>query len=83
MKRVSPKYTADAMRHRIQGTVGLEAIVGRDGVPIAIRVRRSLDPQDLDEEAVAAVREWRFAPGRLGDRRVDVLILILLDFRIR
>ncbi len=82
LKRVSPKYTADALRNGIEGTVGLEAVVGRDGVPVAIRVTRSLDPHGLDDEAVAAVREWRFNPGRVGDTPVDVLVRILLDFRI-
>jgi periplasmic protein TonB len=82
LKRVSPKYTAGALRDGIQGTVTLEAVVGRDGVPLAIRVVRSLDPEGLDEEAIAAVREWRFAPGRVGDTPVDVLVRILLDFRI-
>jgi protein TonB len=38
LKQVSPKYTADALKRGIQGTVGLEVVVGRDGVPIAIRV---------------------------------------------
>ena len=83
VREVKPKYTAEAMRLRIQGTVTLEVIVGRDGVPRAIRVTRSLDPGGLDEEAVAAAREWRFTPGRLGDTPVDVLVTILLDFNGR
>jgi TonB family protein len=82
LQKVNPKYTPDALRQRIQGTVGLEVVVGSDGVPAAVRVTRSLDPHGLDEEAITAVREWRFAPGRIGDRPVDVLVNILLDFRI-
>jgi len=31
---------------------------------------------------VAAVAQWQFEPGRLGDRPVDVLVTIHLDFRI-
>jgi len=79
---VTPKYTADAMRQRIQGLVALEVVIGRDGVPTAIRVTRSLDP-GLDTEAIAAAHQWRFAPGRIGDTPVDVLVTILLDFNIR
>ena len=80
--QVRPKYTAEALQRKIQGTVALEVIVGREGTPLAIRVTRSLDPGGLDEEAITAVREWRFTPGRLGDTPVDVLVTILLDFRI-
>lgn len=82
LRQVRPSYTSEAMRRKIQGTVVLDVIVGRDGVPSAIRVARSLDAQGLDEEAVRAVQQWRFNPGRLGETPVDVLVRILLDFRI-
>ena len=82
LKQVTPKYTADAMRQRIQGMVALEVVISREGIPRAIRVTRSLDP-GLDEEAVAAARQWRFAPGRIGDMPVEVLVTILLDFNVR
>ena len=73
----------EALRLRIQGTVTLEAVVSREGIPLAIRITRSLDRGGLDEEAIAAVREWRFTPGRIGDSAVDVLVTILLDFSLR
>ena len=83
LTQVKPKYTTEALRLKIQGTVMLEVVVGRDGIPAAIRVTRSLDAANgLDNEAIAAVREWRFTPGRVGDTPVDVLVTILLDFRI-
>jgi len=82
LKHVRPKYTTEALRLKIQGTVVLEVVVGRDGIPAAIRVARSLDAAGLDNEAIAAVREWRFTPGRVADTPVDVLVTILLDFRI-
>jgi protein TonB len=82
LKQVTPRYTADAMSKRIQGVVALEVVVNREGVPTAIRVTRSLDP-GLDGEAIAAARQWRFAPGRVADTPVEVLVTILLDFNIR
>ncbi|OFW06211.1 MAG: hypothetical protein A3I61_18780 [Acidobacteria bacterium RIFCSPLOWO2_02_FULL_68_18] len=82
LKQVRPKYTTDALQLKIQGTVVLEVVVGRDGIPRDIRVVRSLDRGGLDAEAIAAVREWRFTPGRLGNTPVDVLVTIILEFRI-
>jgi len=82
LKQVKPRYTAAAMRQQIQGNVALEVVVSREGIPVAIRVTRSLDP-GLDEEAVIAAREWRFTPARVGDLPVDVIVTILLDFNIR
>ena len=82
LTQVKPRYTPDAMRQRIQGTVTLEVVVSREGIPVAIRVTRSLDP-GLDEEAIAAAREWRFTPGRVGSTPVDVLVTIVLNFSVR
>ena len=82
LEQVSPVYTAEALHRKIQGTVALEVVVARDGIPSAIRVVRSLDPHGLDDEAVRAASQWRFNPGRLGETPVDVLVMIVLDFRI-
>ena len=54
----------------------------REGFPSNIRVTRSLYPGGLDEQAIGAVRQWRFAPGRLGGTPVDVLVTVVLDFSI-
>jgi TonB family protein len=82
LTQVRPSYTPEALRTRVQGTVMLEAVVRRNGFADAIRVLRSLDP-GLDGEAVAALRQWRFRPGRIGEIPVDVLVTVVIDFRIR
>ena len=81
--QVRPSYTNEALRQRIQGAILLEAIVRASGEPSNIRVIRSLDPGGLDEQAIVAVRQWRFNPGRLAGVPVDVLVMIVLDFSIR
>ena len=79
---VKPIYTSDALRQRIQGTVVVDVVVTRTGRPSQIRVVRSLDPEGLDQQAIAAVTQWRFEPGRLAGEPVDVLVTIMLDFWI-
>lgn len=79
---VRPNYSREALLHRIQGTVVMEAVVTSDGCASQIRVVRSLDP-GLDEQAIRAVAQWRFEPGRLAGTPVDVLVTIMLDFSIR
>jgi protein TonB len=80
---VKPRYTNDALVHKIQGTVVLELVVTSDGHPSQIKVVRPLDPEGLDDQAVAAVAQWRFEPGRLAGTPVDVLVTVMLDFWIR
>jgi TonB family protein len=83
VKEVKPIYTSQALLNRIQGSVVLEAVVTADGCTAQIRVVRSLDASGLDQEAVAAVAQWRFEPGRLGATPVAVLVTIVVDFFIR
>ena len=83
VSEVKPSYTNDALLRKIQGSVLLELIVRRDGHPTDVRVARSLDRGGLDEQAVEAVRQWRFNPGRLAGTPVDVLVTVVIDFSIR
>ena len=83
IREVKARYTNDAIRDKIQGSVVLEVVVSSDGSPSRIRVVRSLDLGGLDEQAVAAVTQWRFEPGRLAGAPVDVLVTVILDFSIR
>jgi protein TonB len=82
LTQVKPTYTDDALERRIQGTVVLELVVRTDGRPTDIRVIRSLEA-GLDLQAIIAAREWRFEPGRLGGRPVDVQVVLMIDFWIR
>jgi TonB family protein len=83
LAQVQPKYTIEALEQRIQGSVRLEVVVTRDGQVGAVRVLRSLDPRGLDEQAIAAVRQWRFDPGRVAGVPVDVIANVIVDFSIR
>lgn len=83
LSEVKPTYTNDALSAKIQGSVWLEVVVTTEGRAANIRVLRSLDPDGLDEQAIAAVRQWRFEPGRLAGDAVNVTVIVVLDFQIR
>ena len=79
-----PQYTSDAMRAKVQGTVLLECVVRVDGSVSDVQIVRSLDPTfGLDQQAMAAARRWRFAPGTRMGEPVPVLITIELTFTLR
>jgi TonB family protein len=84
LREVRPNYTSDAMRAKVQGIVVLECVVRPDGTVGDVQVTRSLDSTfGLDQEAIKAAKQWRFAPGsRLGEA-VPVLISIELTFTLR
>lgn len=84
LAEVKPSYTADAMRQKIQGIVMVEAVVMPDGGVGQVQVVRSLDPTfGLDQEAVKAVKRWRFLPGTRFGQPVPVLVEIELTFTLR
>ena len=84
LREVKPQYTAQAMRAKIQGEVLLECIVQPDGQVGNIRVVRSLDAAfGLDQEAIKAARQWRFAPGTKQGQPVAVLVTIAIAFTLR
>jgi protein TonB len=84
LQEVKPQYTAPAMRAKIQGEVLLECVVQSDGTVGNIRVVRSLDPTfGLDQEAIKAARQWRFAPGTRQGQPVAVLVTIAIAFTLR
>ena len=84
VRQVKPKYTSEAMRAKIQGAVWLEVVVLPDGSVGDVKVVRSLDRTfGLDDEAVRAAQQWRFAPGTRFGEPVAVLVTIELTFTLR
>jgi TonB family protein len=84
LREVKPQYTADAMRAKVQGTVLLECVVLPDGSVGKVEVVRSLDSTfGLDQEAIKAAKQWRFAPGTRFGEPVAVLVTIELTFTLR
>jgi protein TonB len=86
IKEVRPNYTGDAMRARIQGVVEMQAVVLPDGSvdPSRIRLTRSLDATlGLDQQAIAAVTQWRFKPGTRDGHPVSVWVNVELTFTLR
>ena len=84
LREVKPAYTTDAMRIHIQGEVMLAAVVLPDGSVTRLRVLRSLDSvYGLDQEAIKAVRQWKFKPGTRFGQPVATEIAISVGFSMR
>ena len=84
VKEVKPAYTREAMQKKIQGSVWLEAVVTTKGDVGDIKVTRSLDAEyGLDQEAIAAAKQWKFKPGTRQGKPVPILVTIELTFTLR
>jgi protein TonB len=86
LREVKPNYTGDAMRAKLQGVVEMECIVLPDGTvdPKSIKITRSLDSTfGLDQQAIIAVKQWRFRPGTFKGQPVPVIVNVELTFTLR
>ena len=80
---VNPRYTADAMRAKIQGSVIIEAVIEAGGTVGETRILQSLDPfLGLDDAALAAARESTFEPATLDGVAVPVIVKLTMEFRL-
>ncbi len=82
LREVKAAYTDEARRASISGDVELEITIRRDGTVSDVKVRRGL-AGGLNDRAVAAVRQWRFAPARLKGVPVDVIVEVSVEFSLR
>lgn len=82
LREVKANYTDEARRANIAGEVELEIVVRRDGTVGDVKIIRGLRG-GLNERAVQAVRQWRFAPGRMKGVPVDVVVEVGVEFKLR
>ncbi|MGH9585329.1 MAG: TonB family protein [Acidobacteriaceae bacterium] len=65
-----PKYPAEAKKDKVQGTVILDAIIGKDGTIHKLHVISG--PKELRKSAADAVRTWKYKPYLLNGNPVEV-----------
>lgn len=79
--KVEPQYTEEARDAKIAGSVKLSVIIERSGVANDVKVVESLDP-GLDANAILAVKQWQFEPGKKDGKPVRVSAMIEVNFRL-
>ena len=82
LREVKAGYTEEARRANIEGGVVLEIVVRRDGSVSDVKLLNGL-PHGLNERAIAAVRQWRFAPATRLGQAVDVVVEVEVEFKLR
>jgi len=81
ISKVDPEYSSDAREKRREGTVLVAAQIDTSGQAINMRVIRSLG-LGLDEEAIDALKQWKFKPAKKDGKAVAVEIQVGVTFRL-
>jgi periplasmic protein TonB len=77
---VAPTYPPEAGRARIEGTVVLLAVIGKDGRVQDVRVDSGLPL--LAQAAIDAVKQWRYRPYLVNGEPVEVDSRITINFTL-
>jgi periplasmic protein TonB len=77
---VKPNYPLLARQMKVQGSVILQALIGKDGIIQNLRVVSG--PNILASAAQDAVRQWHFRPHLQGTEAVETQAKITVNFTI-
>lgn len=79
--KLEPEYSEQARKARVQGTVVLEGVIDEKGLTHALKVRDGLG-FGLDEQAIDAVKQWRFRPATRDGKPLAIVGTFYLTFRL-
>lgn len=77
-----PDYSEEARHARYQGIVMMHIVIDTSGNVTDIRIDRALG-KGLDENAVNAVKKWRFSPATRDGQPVSVSMTTEISFNLR
>jgi protein TonB len=77
---VTPDYPTLARQMKVQGSVILQAVIGRDGLIEDLQIVSG--PPILAGAAREAVKQWHFKPHYLGTEPVETQAKITVNFTI-
>ena len=80
--KVSPVYPADMKEQRLEGTVVLEAVISKDGVPQSLNSQNADVNRSFVDAAIDAVKQWRYRPTLLNGQPVEVITTITVNFTL-
>lgn len=80
LTKVMPVYPPAAKKAKVQGTVVLSAVIGKDGNIKNLRVLSG--PSELQQSSLDAVRQWTYKPYLLNGDPVEVLTTVHVVYRL-
>jgi len=84
VREAKPRYTPEAMKQKIQGSVWMLVVVLESGDVGDVQISKSLDAEyGLDQEAIKAAKQWKFKPGTREGKPVAVEVTVEMTFTLK
>jgi TonB family protein len=81
LDHIVPKYSHYGRENQISGACVIGLTVDTQGIPQNVHVVRSLEPS-LDENAVRAVKQWRYTPAMTNGNAVPFESTVTVNFKL-
>lgn len=78
----APQYTEIARMARVEGIVIVQAIIDKEGNVTNVKVMKPLT-MGLTEQAVDAIKRWKFKPATLNSKPVEVYYNLTVNFKLQ
>jgi TonB family protein len=75
---VNPIYPSEAVPQKLHGSVVLQAMIGRDGTVVDLKIVRGYFV--LGKAAIAAVKQWQFQPYTINGHAASTQTVITVNF---
>lgn len=80
IKRVSPTYPVKARKAGLQGATEVIFVVGKDGKVLEAEATASSHP-DFVASTMKAVWKWKFKPGKVNGKPVNMRLRIVIPYK--
>ncbi|NOT11794.1 MAG: energy transducer TonB [Methylococcaceae bacterium] len=78
-----PQYPSIARSRHLEGKVLLKVKVSAEGHSVHVSIDKTSGFDMLDNAAIEAVQNWKFAPARRGDTPVACTVTIPISFKLQ
>ena len=82
IRKVTPLYPSTAKFDRVEGTVIMKAVIGKDGSILSLEQVNKLVDSRLAEAALDAVKQWQYKPTLLNGEPIEVVTEIEVNFTL-
>lgn len=83
VKRVPVIYPREARQKRVTGQVLVRFHLDEAGTVSHLSIKSAEPPDVFNENTLAAVRQWRFSPAKMGGKAVPVWVELPIEFDLR
>ena len=81
VQKVNSTYPPEAKQARIQGTVRMSAVIGKEGEVLGLTLLMS-PSAELARSAMEAVNQWKWSPTLLNGQPVEIQTVIDVNYTL-